>query len=528
MLSDRILSAPGIALLSVVAIAGLLFLIYVVRRASSVEDVAEDAAWRILRNSSLPIISQLFVRGVDLLVALAVLRLLGPEGNGHYALAVIIWFYVKTLSDFGLGLYATREISRDVERAGELTGGTALFRLLALAVAVVPVAIYLSIRWSLGNISDEVILTVAILVVTVIPGSVSEAVNAALNGVERMDVAAGINVGVNLVRAPLAILLAATSLGIVGIALAALIGSLISVAGFLIAYRRQNLSSIDFRLNLEQTKVFARESAPLLVNALLLSLFFRFDIFIVEAFRGAEAVGLYDAAFKPINLLTIIPAYATLAVFPLMSRRARDPASLARANSMTAYLLVTLAWGIVVATVALAQPAIRILAGDAFLPESADLLRILIFFAPLSFLNGVFQFVLIAEGRQRDIVPAFGAAVTFNIAGNFLLIPIFGVVAAAVLTVLTEVVIFVAFMILSRGRPVRIHDRATMTRLARPTAAGFAGIAATLPFLDRPLVAAVAGAIAFVSVGLLLGVVGSDEREIVRRLRQRGASAIAP
>ena len=527
MLSDQILSTGGLVLFGLFAVAGFLLLAIVVRRARPVEEATGDAAWRILRNSSLPIASQFFVRGIDLLVALAVLRLLGPTGNGQYALAVIIWFYVKTVSDFGLGLFATREISQATERSGALTGGTALFRLLVLAGAAIPVALYLAIRGQLGTVSDEVVLTVAILLVTIVPGSLSEALNSALNGVERMDVAAGINVAVNLVRAPLAILLAATSLGIVGIALAALVGSLVSVAGFLLAYARLELSPIVYRLDMQQVRRYARESAPLLVNALLLSLFFRFDIFIVEAFQGSESVGLYDAAFKPINLLTIIPAYATLAVFPLMARRASDPVSLMRANRMTAYLLVTLAWVIVVATVALARPAIQLLAGDAFLPESARLLRILVFFAPLSFLNGVFQYVLIAQGRQRDIVPAFGAAVAFNVAGNFLLVPFYGTLAAATLTVLTEVVIFIAFVVLTRGRPVMIHDRLALTRILRPSLAGLLGVAATLPFLERPFLAALMGGATFVVLALILGVVGIEEREIVRRLVRRSPSAAA-
>ena len=525
MLSDEILSGYGLALGASVAVAGIVLLIIVLRiaRPGTAGDEG-DVARRILRNSSLPIASQFFVRGVDLLVALAVLRLLGPEGNGRYALAVIIWFYVKTISDFGLGLYATREISREPQRAGELTGGTGLFRLAVLVGAVVFVAVYLGVRWNTDTIPDQVILAVAILMLTIVPGSFSEAINSALNGVERMDIAAGINVAVNLVRAPLAVILAATSLGIVGIAIAALVGSIVSIVGFLVAYSRVRLSPIRLRVTRSQFRLYARESAPLLLNALLLSLFFRFDIFIVDAFRDSEAVGLYDAAFKPINLMTIIPAYATLAVFPLMARRAAESERLAEANRMTGYVLVTVAWAIVVATVALARPAILLLAGDEFVPESATYLRILVFFAPLSFLNGVFQYVLIAQGRQRDIVPVFGAAVLFNIAGNLALVPIFGVIAAATLTVLTEIVIFVAFVILSREREVKIHDRLALRRLFRPTLAGLAGLAVMIPVLDRPVIAVLVGGVAFVSVGLLLGVIGPDERELARRLFKRSPS----
>lgn len=522
MLSERILSSGGIALAAAVAIVGLVALALVVRQARpSASAAGDDALRRLLRNSSLPIASQFFVRGIDLLVALAVLRLLGPSGNGEYALAVIIWFYVKTISDFGLGLFTTREVSRDIGQAGRITGGTALFRLLVLIPVLVPVGFYLGFRWNAGSLSGHVIVAVSILLLTIVPGSLSESINATLNGIERMDIAAAINVAVNLVRAPLAVVLAATSLGIVGIAVAALVATLLSVGSYCLTYLRLELKPIEFRLDREAMRNYASESAPLLVNALLLTLFFRFDIFIVEAFRGSEAVGLYDAAFKPINLLVIIPAYATLAVFPMMSRRASDPAGLARANRLTTYLLVTVAWIVVVATVALARPAIQVLAGDAFLPESADLLRILIFFAPLSFLNGVYQYVLIAQGRQRDILPVFGAAVLFNIAGNALLVPWYGAYAAAALTVLTELVIFGAFVVVARDAPVIIHDRRTLGRLARPTLAGLIAVAVILPFLDSPFIAALLGGATFVVLGLLIGVVGDEEREIGRRLLKR-------
>ena len=522
MLSDRILSAGPIAALVTISATGLILLVWQARRTrASTDSNDDDVAWKIVRNSSVPIISQFFIRGIDLAVALFVLRLLGPSGNGQYALAVIVWFYAKTISDFGLGLYTTREISKNPQTAGLLTGGTALFRLLALGIAAVPAASYLGLRLTAGSLDANVVVAAGILLTTIIPGSLSEAINAAINGVERMELAAGINAAVSIFRGPLAVLAAASTLGIVGIAIVALASSLVSAAAFSVVYRRLDLPTMSFRLARLDVRLYARESAPLLVNSLLVSLFFRFDVFIIEAFKGAEEIGLYDAAFKPINLLTIIPAYATLAVFPLLSRRADDLVNLRRASDMTGYLLVTLAWIIVVVTFALATPMIRLLAGNGFLPDSALLLRILIFFAPLSFLNGVFQYVLIARGQQRQIVPAFAAAVIFNVAGNLLLAPLYGAIAAAVLTVATEVVIFVAFVIVSRDSPVRIHEPAALTRLFRPTVAGVSAAVAVLLLRSEPALALIVGIAVLAVVGQIAGVVGDDEREIGVRVIRR-------
>src|SRR5690606_22348917 len=156
-------------------------------------------------------------------------------------------------------------------------------------------------------------------------------------------------------------------------------------------------------LNRARFSYYARASWPLLINALLVSLFFRVDVFIIAAFKGDAALGIYDAAYKLINLMTIIPAYATLAVFPLMTQRAGDPAALERAERVTTYTLVTIAWMVVFSLTALSDVAVQVLAGDEYLPEAALLLRILIWFAPVSFLNGVLQYVLVAANEQRRL-----------------------------------------------------------------------------------------------------------------------------
>ncbi len=526
MLEERILSTAGLLIFSLVVFSGVALIWFVLRFASEGPEAGEgDPFRRIVRNSSLPIVSQFFVRAIDLAIAIAILRLLGPTGNGEYALAVIIWLYVKTISDFGLGLYSTREISQHRLMSGSITGGTTVFRWAALVLTMAPVGAYLAFQVSAGDMTTAALLTVILLLVSIVPGSFSEALNSALNGVERMDVAAGLNVGVNLLRAPLAVILAATSLGIVGIAIAALVGASASAIAFLIAYQRVNLSPVRLRLGRAQAREYARESWPLLANALLISLFFRFDIFIVEAIRGSREVGLYDAAYKPINLMTIIPAYATLAVFPLMARRAADPTRLARAHRMTSYLLVCLAWGIVAMTVALAEPAIRILAGSQYLPESATLLRILVFFAPIAFLNGVFQYVLVAQGLQRQVIPAFVAAVAFNITGNLMFVPLFGARASATLTVVTELVIFLAFVWVSREAAVRIHDGADLRRILRPSLAGLAASIVAFLLLETPLLAGLAAALVFVTLSLVLRVVGDEEIAIARRVFARESTA---
>jgi O-antigen/teichoic acid export membrane protein len=496
------------------------------------ETVADDdIVRRVIRNSAIPIISQLFIRFADLAVAIVLLRLLGPEGNGRYALAVVLWLYVKTISDFGLTLLTTRDIARDRSRTGELVGATTLLRLVILGLTAVPVSVYALAGLSRDSLSVAGVLTIWILYLSIVPGSFAEAANSALNGFERMEVAAGINIGTSLIRAPLVVALAATDLSVVGVAIASLAATCVSAHLFSIALRRVTGQQPIWRLRRERALQLTRDSWPLLVNALLINLFFRVDVFIVQAFRGDAALGVYDASYKVINLVTIIPAYTTLAIFPALAQRGRDLAALEHARRLASYLLVWIAWGIVAVVIASAGTALRVLAGHEYLPESAILLRILIWFAPLSFLNGVLQYVLIAADEQRRIVPVFTSAVIFNAVGNMALIPVYGARAAAVMTVLTEVVILFAFALATSRSRRRIFRIASLQPLWKPTVAGASSAAFALWLAGSfgELVAIPGALLTFTFATLLLRVIGPEEAAVLRRaLRRERAAHPAP
>lgn len=522
MLSD-FLTNPYIAaaLLAGACLAAIATVLLARALAERPTSTGGDTVRRVFRNSAIPIASQLAIRGVDLLVAIVLLRLLGPSGNGQYALAVIIWLYVKTISDFGLSLLVTREVARDPGQIGRLVGATTVFRWVALGLTLVPTLLYVGVRWERGGIADDGALAILLLLVSIVPASYGEAVSSALNGLQRMELAAWINIGVSLARAPAAIVLAATSLGVVGVALVGLVTAAISAVAFQFALHGAYKQRTRWRLPIAEARSLAHQSWPLLINALLISLFFRVDVFIIQAVRGDAALGIYDAAYKPINLLTIVPAYATLAVFPLMAQRADNPERLAHAQRITSYLLVTVAWVVVVVVSALAEPAIRLLAGTAYLPDAAGLLRVLVWFAPFSFFNGVFQYVLVATGQQRRIVPVFGTAVAFNLALNLLLVPVYGAFAAAALTVATEAVILLAFLITGRSTATPMLTLAGARELLRPIVSGCAGAVVALLLRDQPWLAMAAGGATFVALALALRVVGPEERMLLHRLARR-------
>ena len=90
--------------------------------------------------------------------------------------------------------------------------------------------------------------------------------------------------------------------------------------------------------------------------------------------------------------------------------------------------------------------------GFSFHGGSALALQVIIWSIPVGFVNSVTQYVLIAADQQRYLTKAFVLGVLFNLVGNLLLIPVFGFIGAAVVTILSEVCLLLLF-----ARRVRRH-----------------------------------------------------------------------
>ncbi|HET7035490.1 MAG TPA: flippase [Thermomicrobiaceae bacterium] len=486
--------------------------------------LSDSTARRVFTNSAIPIAGQLVNRGVDLVFAAFTLRLLGVTGNGRYALAIIVWLYVKTLSDFGLGVLATREVARAPERAGRLLGATTLLRLVVLGALVPAVAAYVagSARWS--ALSYDSIVAILLLCLAVIPGSLADAVNAVFNGFERMSFPALLNVLTNFSRAGFGLAVLLAGFGVIGLAAVALGTTILSAVAFRLALRQLDITP-EWRLTRAEAGWLISISWPLLLNALLVNLFFRADVPIIQAEHGDQAVGVYDAAYKFINMLLLIPAYFTLAVFPLLARHAiHERERLMATYRLAAKLLGVIAWPVTLGTMLFAPDLIRLLAGDAFLPGSANALRILIWFLPLSYVNGVTQYVLIAVDRQRTISVAFALGAAFNLGANLLLVPRFSYMASSAITVATEAVLFVPLAIAMRrvlGNP------GWLGFMGKPALAALGmGVVELLTYRLGPFPAFGCGLLAYAGILVVSGTLGRTEAEIARAVVGRARPAL--
>lgn len=424
-----------------------------------------NTARRIIKNSAVPFVARLCVRALDLLFYIVLYSTLPGAEIGPYTLAaLLVALYLGTFTEFGLGVLLTREVARDPSAARRLFGLTLSIR-WGLVLLASPLAALLLIGGYdvLAQVGGETMtptgrLVIWILLLTLIPGAYSSAVTALYNASERMEVPALIELVTAIVSMLVRIGVLLLGFGIVGLAWAAVAVSTATALVYLVLQLRD-----FFRPTLawdwQQVRHLAWLAFPLMLNNWLSVAFYRIDSFIIKPLGGGEGdllVQQYAVPYQILNVAMILPPVITFAVFPLLARRAADQgnrAALAQAQNTTLYVLLLLACPIAMGMTVLAADLVALFTRDNaadYLPISAQVLGILAWFLPFSFVNGLLQYVLIAINRQAAITRAFGVALMFNLLANLLTIPLFGLYAASITTILSEVVLLAVVLPLLR------------------------------------------------------------------------------
>jgi O-antigen/teichoic acid export membrane protein len=234
-------------------------------------------------------------------------------------------------------------------------------------------------------------------------------------------------------------LVAALDLGFYAVMGAAAAGALATAITTMLLTRP--LARVRFRAEPAVWRGLLRTALPLGLALAVNELYFRADTLIISLFEPFEQVGLYTLAYRILEFILVLGSIFLTTVFPLLSEAvAHDEPRALRLIQSSTDALVLLALPVVAGGLVLA-PRIVELAGGPDFADASTPLSILLFAGALSWINGVFGFALVAKRRQLAALWLNLTALAFNLGLNLLLVPVYGIVVAAVVTVASELVI---------------------------------------------------------------------------------------
>lgn len=467
-------------------------------------------------------VSQLGARVLHLALNVAssviLIRYMGPDHYGDYVRVIAVTGWVGLLSEFGLNKVGVRHAARDDASTGAVIGtvmGTrAVLSIAAAAIAqltLLPLhasaAVHLAaLVASLMFVFDGLFATVVVFQVTL-----------------KQHYEAGVRVLMEIVELAILLTLVASGAGLVALVSAPVVGAAAgSAIGYGLARARFGLRlAFDRRLAWE----LVRSAAPIVPAIMIGVLTLKLDSLMVAALRPRHEVGLYGAAYQPMEYALNAVTVVAFPFFPLLARSyGRDPAAFLRSYRHATEAVLAFVLPITAVTVVLASPMVKAVYEPVWAGSAAPMrvLSIALVFMALSAWNG---FVLLAGNRQRMTIRYGAAAMLISLVSCAILLPTIGYMGGAIAAVIANVVSAVwSLRLLHRHLGVAVSPRRILRVVSANAALG--GIAAGLIAAGVPWWAA--GGASLATYPLLLSVFGvMTLRTATDLIRRRPAVATA-
>lgn len=215
------------------------------------------------------------------------------------------------------------------------------------------------------------------------------------------------------------------------------IESLLNSIGFIVVFRWANYQIFNWRFDWEYSKSLMKISFPLIFSTLAIVIYMRIDLVMLGQLADTEAVGIYSVAVK---LSEIWPFASTMIVKSL----APSIISSKGVSANTYYdklqrlcnFQAILVYAIAIPMTFLSTPLITLLFGAEFAP-AGTVLSIHIWSSMFLFLGYVKEIWITTEGITWFAFIFTVAGAAMNVLLNFILIPPYREVGAAVATVIS-------------------------------------------------------------------------------------------
>lgn len=374
-------------------------------------------------------------RALQFLLIYLAQRTLGPATYGEFTYALAVGFVLAPLTDLGIQLIVTREMAREPSRFVGIAGaGLALKVILACCITGLVGAVSLT--------RPPAVQTATFLLgLAMVLGSFAEFFGYTFRGLQRVEYEAVLTLVMRVAIVGAGLWALWHGMGLMGLAGAYVLGSGLGAAvGFV--WLRKRFFTPSLAIDLSAWRTLLYQALPL-GGAIVLSIAFtRTPVFLLDAMRGPEAVGLYGVAQKLTEPFAMIPAALMAAVFPAFTQglaHGTGQAGLVRARSMR--LLVVIGAAIAGAGVLGGPWLIKLLYGSQYAGSERPL-QVLALGVLLTFMNYALTHFIIALDRQ-DLNLLFNAIIfVLNLALCLALIPRFGPVGAAGAALLSEGALF--------------------------------------------------------------------------------------
>jgi O-antigen/teichoic acid export membrane protein len=389
-----------------------------------------------------------------LVITVVAARRLNPDPFAILAFAMATGWLLGVATDAGLSMYLARETARQPRRSRqfvlEIVGLRAGLAFVVATIAVVATPSLVPGHWRMQFV---------LVVMAQLCGAILETIAHYFRGLQRSEIESAIHAAYRLTMLVLAVVVLWWWRRLDYLAIAMLVPGVIAIAvSLLVAVRLTGRLKPDTTELPEEThpwrppsgglttRKFFRDVFPLGAAMLISALYFRIDVYFIQQWHGFQPVGGYNAAFRLVEALRLLPAAVMAVTFPLLVQ-AKDTDLVRRIGGRLA-----VAGGALAIVCAIGAPVIIPVVYGARYEYAVPAFAVLSLALPLFFLNYALTHQVIGWEGHRAYLGIVTLALAGNIGANVMLVPERGLVGAAIATVLTEIVVTVGCLFVLRAK----------------------------------------------------------------------------
>jgi O-antigen/teichoic acid export membrane protein len=371
---------------------------------------------------------------VGLFVGVWIARYLGPEQFGLFSYAQSFVGLFTAIATLGLDGIVVRELVKDESKRDVLIGTAFWLKIMGAILTLVVLAIAINFT------SNDTYTNTLVFIIA------SATIFQSFNVIDfyfQSKVLSKYVVYANIISLLFSSIVKVTLLlnnaPLEAFAWVVLFDSIVLACGFIYFYIKTNLPLLKWKFNKKEAVDLLKDSWPLILSATVVTIYMRIDIIMLNEFLGKHEVGLYSASNRISEVWYFIPVVITASLYPGIINM-KNVSNIAYENRLKNLykILVWVAIAIAILITFISKKFIVLLFGIEYI-NSSNILIIHIWSGVFTSFLMVSNKWLLVENKTKFIFIRGLLGAVINVILNYIYIPIYGVTAAAITSLISLV-----------------------------------------------------------------------------------------
>jgi O-antigen/teichoic acid export membrane protein len=400
----------------------------------------------IFKNTGFITAGTILLKAVNFLFGIYVVRELGDTRFGQYSIVLAFVGIFSIFAELGMSQYVMREMARDRSNIRVYFWNLVALRIILALMGL----LFIPIAGSVVGYSEEILFGILIYTSSFILAAFSVPLGSVLAADERL----GINTIANVVGQLFFIILGSiflySGMSFLWLIIANLLSLIPRIVIAVWTIRRLHISDLPFQLDLKLWPHIIRSGLPFGIVSLMLSIALSIDTVMLSWFQTEEIVGFYNVSYNLVIAMMVFFWGFKEAIVPSLTKvYVKDPSQVEKWYFGSVKMIFIISIPIAIGGFLIAYPLIRFLYTDQFLPSAVGL-QILIWDVPLLMFAGFCGNMTTIIGAERSAARINTINTIANVILNLIFIPRYGLVGAAIVTVVTDLISSIQFYFLLR------------------------------------------------------------------------------